>query len=65
MADDQPVRTCSRCGHIHIGVPIQPVREALHFCTRCGTFTLAKELGEMVDQDDRADPDSWGGVGWV
>jgi hypothetical protein len=63
MADP---RTCARCGHVHTGIPIQPTAHGLFFCTRCGTFALVKEMGEMVHRDDRADPDEWGdpGLGW-
>lgn len=63
----QPVRTCSRCGHRHIGVPVAPAAGALHYCAQCGTYTLVKELGEMADRRDRADVDSWGhlGEGWT
>jgi hypothetical protein len=59
---DQAALTCLRCGHVHIGIPIQPTANGLFFCTRCGTFALVKEMGEMIEQDDRADPDEWGSL---
>lgn len=59
----RPVRQCPRCGHTTIGTPIIPAG-ALYVCVLCGTFNLARELGEMTSPDDRADPDEWGPASW-
>ena len=64
MADD--VRKCQRCGNLHVGAPSLAPLPTLNVCPSCGTFTVVRvmrEMGEMTDPDDRADPSEWGSLG--
>lgn len=55
------MRRCKRCGQPHPEPPKLPGIYSTSVCPKCMTLSV----GEMLGDDDRADPSDWGGLGWT
>ena len=62
MAD---VVICGRCGHTQPAIPLLLGRFASALvCPKCMGIVV-RDQGELDGPEERADPDTWGGIGWA
>lgn len=58
-------RACARCGHTHTSAPDAPAGlPTVHYCPACGAFNVVRDMGELGNRADDANPDEWGHMGW-